>query len=499
MPCNSKKKDTNGSGAKPDNHSNNKTTNMEAGIVTIVHDLKTKLAEIFAQRKNEITVGDNAFMSALRDEAWAVFEKAGFPHAALERWRNTDLTRVLNHDYTVFTAQPPVEQDINKIFRCDVPHFDTLLLSQINGWYSGGQLSLKKYPSGLVAGSLAAAMKEFPELISKHYSKYADFKTESLTALNTAFAQDGIFIYVPDNVTISETIQTVNIVDSTENLFLNPRNLIILGVNSHLRLVQCDDSINHGITFINSVTEVVIGRNASIDHYKLQNKDDNTAIINSIYFHQEEGSNLSSNAISLNGGLIRNLSKVSLNGPHAEAGIYGLYLMDRYQHVDNQVYIDHIAPECVSRELFKGVLDDHASGVFNGHIKVHRNAQQTNAFQTNKNILLTDKATMDTKPFLEIYADDVKCSHGATVGQLDNEALFYIRSRGISESNAKVMLMYAFAAEVINKISIQELRLRMDDMVKKRLRGELSNCEQCVLNCSTQEHKIDFKIDLTKI
>jgi Fe-S cluster assembly protein SufD len=209
---------------------------------------------------------------------------------------------------------------------------------------------------------------------------------------------------------------------------------------------------------------------------------------------------VSTNAISLNGGLIRNLSHITMSGPHSSADVYGLYLMDRYQHIDNQVLINHAAPDCESRELFKGVLDDHASGVFNGHIKVHRDAQRTNAFQTNKNILLTDKASIDTKPFLEIYADDVKCSHGATIGQLDAEALFYIRSRGISEANAKILLMYAFAADVINKISIPELRQRMDDMVKKRLRGELSQCEQCVLNCSTHEHeKVEFKIDLSKI
>jgi len=337
-------------------------------------------------------------------------------------------------------------------------------------------------------------------LVSAHYGKYADDRAESLTALNTAMSQDGIFIYIPDNVTVENNIQLVNITDFKQNLFLNTRNLIILGENSHLRLVQCDDSINHDVTFINTVTEVKIGRNSSLDHYKLQNKDDHTTLINSMYFHQEEGSSLSTNAISLNGGLIRNLSHVTLNGPHSSADVYGLYLMDRHQHVDNQVYINHVAPDCESRELFKGVLDDQASGVFNGHIKVYRDAQRTNAFQTNKNILLTDKASIDTKPFLEIYADDVKCSHGATIGQLDSEALFYIRSRGISESNAKILLMYAFAAEVINKISIPELRQRMDDMVKKRLRGELSQCEQCVLNCSTHEHqKVSFVIDMSKI
>jgi Fe-S cluster assembly protein SufD len=300
-------------------------------------------------------------------------------------------------------------------------------------------------------------------------------------------------------VSVEQTVQLVNIVDIKENLFINSRNLIILGNNSSLRLVHCDDSINHENTFINSVTEVIIGKNARLDHYKLQNKDDHTTIINSMFFSQAEGSNLTTNSISLNGGLIRNLVHVSLNGRQSNVEVSGLYLMDRYQHIDNQVQIHHIAPECTSRELFKGVLDDHASGVFNGHINVHRDAQLTNAYQTNKNILLTDKATIDTKPFLEIYADDVKCSHGATVGQLDPEAMFYIRSRGISEANARILLMYAFAAEVLNKISIPELHQRMDDMVKKRLRGELSQCEQCVLNCSSHEKKIEIPIDMSKL
>ncbi len=473
---------------------------MDAGIILKTYDLQEYLKSVFIKKKQEITKNDTAFIAEKREKAFDLFNKAGFPHSALERWRATDLSRVLNHEYSTLPEPPPMDLDIDKIFKCDVPHFETLLVTQLNGWFADRKNLIQVYPNGMIIGSLAEAFQKYPELVSAHYGKYADDNAESLTALNTAMSQDGIFIYIPDNVTVENNIQMVNITDFKENLFLNTRNLIILGENSHLRLVQCDDSINHDVTFINTVTEVKIGRNSSLDHYKLQNKDDHTTLINSMYFHQDEGSSLSTNAISLNGGLIRNLSHVTLNGPHSSADVYGLYLMDRHQHVDNQVYINHVAPDCESRELFKGVLDDQASGVFNGHIKVYRDAQRTNAFQTNKNILLTDKASIDTKPFLEIYADDVKCSHGATIGQLDAEALFYIRSRGISESNAKILLMYAFAAEVINKISIPELRQRMDDMVKKRLRGELSQCEQCVLNCSTQEHqKVSFAIDMSKI
>ncbi len=466
---------------------------MEAGTVSTQYNLKEYLNEVFIANQSTISQNDSAYITELRKEAFAIFNKLGFPTNTIEQWRGTDLSRVLNHEYTALLAPPSQELDIDQIFKCDVPHFETDLVSQLNGWYADRKNLIKEYPNGIIIGSLAAAFKKYPKLIETHYGKYAEITHDSLTALNTAFSQDGIFIYIPNNVTVEQNIQLVNITDFKQNLFLNTRNLIIMGENSHLRLVQCDDSINHDITFINTVTEIKIGKNSTLDHYKLQNKDDHTTLINSMFVHQDEGSVLSTNAISLNGGIIRNLSKINLNGSHSTANVYGLYLMDRRQHVDNQVYINHIAPQCESRELFKGVLDDSASGVFNGYIHVHRDAQQTNAFQTNKNILLTEKASIDTKPFLEIYADDVKCSHGATIGQLDTEALFYIRSRGISESNAKILLMYAFAAEVINKIEIPELRQRMDDMVKKRLRGELSQCEQCVLNCSTKEHdKVEF-------
>ena len=473
---------------------------MDSGIVPTTYDLKTYLLGTFTDRQAEIGFKDTPFVTEKRNAAFETFSRLGFPHSALEHWRGTDLTKALGHEYHALPNPPSSDLNIDSIFKCNVPHFETLLVAQLNGWFADRKNLVQVFPNGMIIASLSEAFSQFPDLISAHFGKYADGSTESFTALNTALAQDGIFIYVPDNLTVEQTIQMVSITDYKENLFLNTRNLVVLGENSHLRLVQCDDSINHDVSFINTVTEVRIGRNASLDHYKLQNKDDHTTLINSMYIHQEAGSSLSTNAISLNGGLIRNLTHIALQGSHSSADVYGLYLMDRNQHVDNQVYIEHIAPGCESHELFKGVLDDHASGVFNGHIKVHHDAQQTNAFQTNKNILLTDKASIDTKPFLEIYADDVKCSHGATIGQLDAEALFYIRSRGISEANAKILLMYAFAAEVINKISIPELRLRMDDMVKKRLRGELSQCEQCVLNCSTHEHqKVEFNIDLSKI
>lgn len=467
--------------------------------ITLETDLKTNLETLYREKAGELFRNDTAYVAGIRQNAIEQFRKLGFPTQRLEKWKGTDLSKSLAMEYEFMMEAPGGEVDIEKIFRCEVPHFETFLIAQLNGWYVYRNNPLTVLPSGVIIGSLASAFEKYPELINQHFGKYADPSKDGLTALNTAFAQDGIFIYVPDNVTVPDVIQMVNIVDSERNLMLQARNLVILGNNSHLRLVQCDDSINHRYTFINSVSEVYIGKDSSVDHYKLQNKDENSTLLNSMFFYQEAGSSLSSNAIILNGGIIRNNTEVQLSGENGSANINGVYLMDRNQHVDNQVFIDHKVPRCQSFELFKGILDDHASGVFNGHVIVRKDAQQTNAFQTNKNILLTDKATVDTKPFLEIYADDVKCSHGATVGQLDADAMFYIRSRGISESNARILLMYAFAAEVVNKINIPELRQRIDDMVKKRLRGELSICDQCVLHCSTQEKKVTFDIDVTRI
>jgi Fe-S cluster assembly protein SufD len=291
----------------------------------------------------------------------------------------------------------------------------------------------------------------------------------------------------------------VNILDKEENLFIQNRNLVILGKNSKLTLVHCDDSHNHQSSLSNTVSEIYVDEGAHLNHYKLQNLNNETSLINSTFFHQEKDSTVSTYAISLNGGLIRNDIRVKLNGRGSHADVFGIYLMDKTQHVDNQVFIDHAQPDCTSNELFKGILDDHASAVFNGHILVRKDSQRTNAFQTNRNILLTDKATINTKPFLEIYADDVKCSHGATVGQIDENALFYIKSRGISSYNARLLIMYAFAAEVINKITLEPLRDRIDDLVKKRLRGELAVCDQCVLHCKNQEHKYEFEIDMSKL
>ncbi|MFC2100410.1 Fe-S cluster assembly protein SufD [Bacteroidota bacterium] len=462
--------------------------------------LKNKFEALYEKNKEILFKNDTPVLANIREKAFDHFRSLGFPDQSLEDWRNTNLSDALTKPYHMY-FEPTYDKniDLEHIFKCEIPHFNTKKLPQLNGWYISKGIPLDELPDGVIYGSLAEAIHKYPDLIEKYYSKYADTSKNGFDALNTAFAQDGVFIYVPDNVKIKKPVQMVSIINLDENIFVHIRNLIILGKNSSLTLVHCDDSIDQRISFTNSLTEIHVGENAQIDHYKLQNKNNKSTLINTIYFNQENNSRVTSNAITLNGGIIRNDTHVCLNGEGSESNIYGIYLVDKDQHVDNQVYIDHAKPNTYSNELFKGILDDYASAVFNGHVLVRRNAQKINAFQNNKNILLTDKAKINTKPFLEIYADDVKCSHGATVGQLDDDAMFYIRSRGISEENARLLLMYAFAAEVINKISIDALRNRIDDMVKKRLRGELSICDQCVLHCSQKEKPVVFEIDMSKI
>jgi Fe-S cluster assembly protein SufD len=461
--------------------------------------LEKKLVDLFEANKGIAFANDTATVTAERSKAIEHFKSAGFPMVTEELWRGTDLSKVLSEDYHQFLKPQDKDVDLNKIFVCDVHNFDTDILSLFNGWVVNGSEKVKTLPNGVIMGSLSEAMKQYPDIFEKYYNKSERIETQSFNSLNTAMAQDGAFIFVPDGVQVDKTIQMISIVNHDKNLLVQNRNMVILGKNSSLTMVQCDDSTNNLPSFNNSVTEVFVDENSQFEHYKLQNLNNSSTLINSTFFSIGAHSTISSTAISLNGGLIRNNVYAALNGSGGHADVCGVYLMDKKQHVDNYVFIDHKVPDCTSNELFKGILDEEAKGVFNGHILVRRDAQRTNAFQNNKNILLTDTATIDTKPFLEIYADDVKCSHGATVGQLDTEAMFYLRSRGISEDNARMLLMYAFAAEVISKISIEALRTRIDDMVKKRLRGELSICETCVLHCGSPENEIHFDIDMSKI
>ena len=467
---------------------------------------KELLADLFRKHRATISVNDYPALKTQREDAIRSFEETGFPTTRQESWKNTNLKDSLAKEYDI-VLEPEQDVDVQKVFRCNIPHLDTAIMGQLNGWYVSKDVPLMELGNGIIMGSLAEAMKKYPALIEANLGKNIDFVTDprtnyhpdSFTALNTAFSRDGVFIYVPDNVQSPKPVQIINVIHHNENLFLQSRNLIVLGKNSRLSLVHCDDSYNHQPSFSNIVTEIRLGSHASMDHYKLQNLNNDSSLVSSVYFNLEASANLESHYISLNGGMLRNNIRLRFNGPQGSASIYGLYLMDRKQHIDNHVFIDHASPDCTSSELFKGILDEQASGVFNGHVLVERNASKTNAYQSNRNILLTETAKVNSKPFLEIYNDDVKCSHGSTTGQLDPDAMYYLRQRGIGEESARMLLMYAYADEVISKIAVDPLRYRIEDMVKKRLQGELQICEACVLHCNTPEQPMEFVIDMTKI
>jgi Fe-S cluster assembly protein SufD len=435
----------------------------------------------------------------IKQKALELFRKSGLPDKKLEKWRNTDMSDWYQKTFNPETGPEVFTKEVNDIFECTVQGFDSNVVSVLNGhYYSPETLSLQKLENGVIIGSLAKAKIQYPEYFEKYYGEIAETATNGLTAINTAIAEDGVFIYIPDNVVVEKPVQLIKLVNK-RGLMLNTRNLIILGKNSSFTFLHCDDSINHDDSFINTLTEIHIGENATLDLYKLQNINDETALINNSFFNMERDSRLKVNVLSFNGGLIRNELHVNLNGTGADARLNGLYLMDKKQHIDNQVYVNHNAPHCNSSELFKGILDNQARGVFNGYIYVVRDAQKTNAFQRNNNILMTSSTKINTMPFLEIYADDVQCSHGATVGQIDNEALFYLMQRGIPFDDARMLLMFAFAAEITDNIKIETLKTNIDDMVKKRLRGELSICDRCVLHCTVPDKPIEFDIDLSKI
>ncbi len=445
--------------------------------------LTDQFLNLYRDRADEISANSAPLLNTHRDFAVKRLGQLGFPVKGSEEYRYADIESVFRNDLEKQFGENKVSIDIRDIFHCDVPDLDTNLLLLVNGrYYNDGQL-IKELPGGIIAGSLAEASRKYPDIIEKHYNNYAIGSKDGLVALNTAFAQDGIFIYVPKGVKVEKPVQVVNIMISDNDLMAQHRNLFIAEKDSEMKIVVCDHSLSAQRFLTNSVNEVYTAEGAQVSLTRIQNEHNGSAQITHSFSHQETRSRLSASTISLHGGFIRNNLFVTLNGEHAENQSTGLYLSDKGQYIDNFVHIDHASANCFSNQLYKGVLDDYASGSFTGRILVRRDAQKTNAYQSNNNILLTDDAKMYSHPQLEIYADDVKCSHGSTMGQLDESALFYLRSRGINHRESRLLLMFAFAHEVIQNIKVPALQERIDDLVNKRLRGELSRCNNCAMQC----------------
>jgi Fe-S cluster assembly protein SufD len=443
-----------------------------------------KYLELFQKNREQIGKGDPPFLQELRDTAIASFQKAGFPRRKDERFKYTHLEPVFDGELSFDFQARKINYDEAQIFSCDVPLLDSQVLTVLNGFFHHpGQEALTRLDNGIVYGSLKAAIEHYPDLVEKHLGKNAPSDDEPFVALNTAFSQDGIFLYVPENVRMEKPIQIINLLLSDQNQMVQHRNLLVMESNAAAQVIICDHTLSPHMFLTNSVTEVFIKENADLDLLRLQNEHNNSCQVSNTWISQDRFSHCQHGTINLHGGIVRNNLRINLEGEGAETSALGLFLTDKMQHVDSYTVIDHSKPHCTSNQYYKGVLDDTSTGVFNGKIHVHPDAQKTEAFQTNNNILLSDVAKMHTKPRLEIYADDVKCSHGATVGQLDEEALFYLQSRGIPKDESRLMLMDAFTWDVISKIKQPSLQDRITDLVSKRLRGELSRCNNCAMYC----------------
>jgi Fe-S cluster assembly protein SufD len=444
--------------------------------------MEQQYIDLYKQHHQNIKDHSAPAMNESRDAAFELFEKLRFPTPRLENYKYSDLKEPLSIDYGLNLNRITIPVNPYEVFKCDVPGINSYLYFVVNdAFYPVNEPNNKTLPKGVIVGSLKEIAISHPELLKDYFGKLSTTKNDGLVAFNGAFAQDGFFMYVPKGVVLDKPVQLVNIMRADVDFMANSHNLIILGEGAHAQLLVCDHTMDEVRFLSNRVTEVFVGENASYEHYKLENTHVKTTNLSTLLVDQKTSSNVLVNVITLHNGVTRNSIEIDLAGEHCETLLCGMVIADKKQQVDNFTYVMHNKPDCQSKELFKYVLDDESKGGFTGKILVAPDAQKTSASQINKNILLKKTAKMSTKPQLEIYADDVKCSHGATIGQLDETGKFYMQSRGIPEAEAKLLLMFAFTNDVIENIRIHSLKDRIKLLVEKRLRGELSKCEGCII------------------
>ncbi|MGC3978111.1 MAG: Fe-S cluster assembly protein SufD [Paludibacteraceae bacterium] len=444
--------------------------------------MEKQYIELYAQYHEVIKSNSSDVMNTYRDEAFEQFKQLGFPTNELEKYRYTDLKNALSLDYGLNISRIKFTVNPYEVFKCDVPGISAYLYFVVNDTFYPVERGEKNtLPEGVIIESLKTASEKYPELVKKYYNKQAEKQEDGLVAFNGTFAQDGFFIYVPKNVRLEKPIQIVDILTSGADFMANSHNLVVVEKNAKCQVLVCDHTEDDVNFFANRITEVFVGENAVYEHYKLENVHNKATNITNLFIDQEASSNVLSNIITLHNGVTRNTIQIELNGENCETVLCGMALGDKNQQIDNHSFIYHNKPHCHSTELFKYVMDDTSKSGFTGMLYVAKDAQKTQAYQTNRNILLSKEAKVRTRPQLEIYADDVKCSHGATIGQLDESAMFYMRQRGIPEKEARLLLMYAFTADIVENIRINALKDRIKYLVEKRLRGELSKCEGCVI------------------
>lgn len=425
-------------------------------------------------------------LNAVRDDAFEQFKRQGFPTRKVERYKYSDVPAMFAPNYGLNIKRLAIPVNPYDAFKCDIPNLSTQLYFVVNDQFYDKTTASKTLPEGIIVDSLAKIAKDNPELVGKYYNKLAGEKgnntdVDSITALNTMLAQDGLFIYVPKNVVVEKAIQVVNILRSDVPLMSNRRVLIVVEEGASVKVLFCDHAIDDREFLSTEVVEAFVGENASLELYSLEETHIKNVRVCNTYIKQARTSRVNHDIITLHNGVTRNKTDLMLDGEGAECNLGGCVIADKHQHVDNNTQILHRVPHCDSHEMYKYVIDDEATAAFAGLVKVEHDAQKTTSDMVNQNLVATKKARMYTQPMLEIYADDVKCSHGSTVGQLNDKALFYMQQRGISLKEARLLLQNAFVGEIINHIALEPLRDRLHYLVEKRFRGELNKCEGCKL------------------
>lgn len=428
-------------------------------------DLKEKLISSFLAFEENIDTTSE--LHDIRSKALQSFESKGFPTKKEEAWKYTSLNSILANDYSILPKNEEAIdfKEVKKYFLNDV---DTYKIVFVNGIFSSHLSSTTHDGLDVCLMSHALTKPKYKMVIDTYFNQIADQK-DSMTNLNTAYAAEGAYINIPKSKVIEKPIEIIYFSTGKQPVLTQPRNLVVVGENAHVQILERHQSLTDQSVLTNAVTEIFAQKRAIVDFYKLQNDVLTANLIDNTFIAQKQESRVSVHTFSLGGNITRNNLNFHQQGERIDSTLKGITLIGEKQHVDHYTLVDHAQPNCESHQNYKGIYDDRSTGVFNGKIFVEKIAQKTDAFQQNNNILLSDKATLNTKPQLEIFADDVKCSHGCTIGQLDNDALFYMQQRGIPKKEARALLMYAFTDEVLSSVAIPDLKRKLQHLISKKL------------------------------
>ena len=431
-------------------------------------DPKDRFISAFEVNHGQTLNGTSASIAQQREDAIEHFAELGIPTNDLELWKYTNIAKIIDRPYTL-----PLGTDTPSVDKSDIAPFliddmDAHRVVLVNGRVDESLSDVGELPPGVVVSGLSQAGSDHPDVVEEHYGQYADYENEAMTALNTAFVQDGAFVYVPSGTIVEKPIFFLHITASDEDLFLQPRHLFVVEDGAIAKIVEAQHSLTDAQTFTNTVGEAFVGEKGNLDHYLLQNEGHSASQVHTRAAQQKDDSVYSTQTVTYTGEVIRNNAVVEADGTFCESNLYGLCIGKDDMHVDNHTRMDHVQPDCNSNELYKHVLNDESTAVFNGKVFVARGSQRIDAYQQNDTIVMNNDAQIYTKPELEIYADDVECSHGATTGQIDEEGVFYLRSRGISERQARILMLQAFSEEVLSELSIDPFRDHVTELVRDR-------------------------------